>query len=44
MEEKRILELKEKAKKILNNIQIDTCLEDANLIIMLQGIEQKEMN
>lgn len=43
MEEKRILELKGKAKNILNNIQIDTSSGDTKLIIMLQEIEQKDI-
>lgn len=43
MEEKRILELKEKAKNILSNIQIDTGSGDTKLIIFLQEIEQKNI-
>lgn len=43
MEENRILKLKEKAKSILKNIELNTCCGDAKLITILQEIEQKDI-
>ena len=44
MEEKRIINIKESAKNILKNIQIDVSCGDTELITLLQKIEKENIN
>lgn len=44
MEEKRIINIKESAKNILKNIQIDVSCGDIELITLLQKIEKENIN
>lgn len=44
MEEKRIINIKERAKNILKNIQIDVSCGDTELITLLQKIEKENIN
>ena len=43
MEEKRIIELKERAKHILSNTRIDVSVGDERLVSLLQEIEKKDI-
>ena len=43
MEEKRIIELKERAKNILSNTRIDVSVGDERLVSLLQEIEKKDI-
>lgn len=44
MEQKRIMNIKESAKNILKNIQIDVSCGDTELITLLQKIEKENIN
>lgn len=44
MEEKRIINIKESAKNILKNIQIDVSCGDTELITLLQKIKKENIN
>ena len=41
--DEKIIEIKEKARKILEDIQIDTSIGESRIITMLQKIEQQDI-